>query len=343
MFKWMKLPAGDRVIDPERIQFIDITRGMLIYWMMVAHALSLSEVDSSSLLNYLRPRGWASSNFIILSGFSLAVVFLGRSLSGQVLKARLGKRALQLLAWAIATELLSRFFTGFLLASNEQFSLKALLDPFRTWSISAFLLPVFVLFGLASLLAPYLKSPPIIPYLGITFIATLLIGEHIIPLERMVASINEVLSIRTIFLTSFAFFGVGAGLLFKCFRMPIFLSCLGFIGITIVVLSYFYQFPAAIHIGATFCVTLSGCKLLQTIPKAGALKYILGLMGRSALLIFIAHRLVMQTIEKLAAHALKGSSLFFLLMLSTLFILISICYVKEHSPWMRASLKRVGL
>src|SRR5919197_939174 len=60
-----------------RVNYVDIVRGLFILLMASSHAAGLSALPESSVFRsrWWLPQGWASEGFIMLSGFTVALLF----------------------------------------------------------------------------------------------------------------------------------------------------------------------------------------------------------------------------------------------------------------------------
>ena len=158
----------------QRIEYIDFTRGLIFLLMISSHALTLSGVAETSLLMSALwlPRGWATTSFIILSGFSVGVVFSNpREDSHRRLLRRAGQIALvmffsnilmlsfkHLLAHDLATLSTTNWWIG--------------LITFKTpYSISGVLAPTFILL---MLLAAIINKTSLILSWGLASLVLLL-------------------------------------------------------------------------------------------------------------------------------------------------------------------------
>jgi hypothetical protein len=130
-------PSRPRVLE------IDIARGILLFLMISTHAVLLSGVSEESLFksSWWLPRGWGTAGFIILSGFSVAVIVGADRARLQATRIRARRLLLVALASNVVFVAAKYAVTG---------RLANLLDPGCWWgvvtmridpSISAILLP----------------------------------------------------------------------------------------------------------------------------------------------------------------------------------------------------------
>lgn len=69
-----------------RIEIVDSMRGVLLYWMLVSHSLQHAGVPMTHPLQLLRPYGWMSSSFVMLTGTALALIYARSSATRVFLK-----------------------------------------------------------------------------------------------------------------------------------------------------------------------------------------------------------------------------------------------------------------
>jgi hypothetical protein len=331
--------------DPDRMRHIDLTRGLLIYWMVTAHAITLAGIRPDNWLFYLRPPGWATHGFIMLSGFSMAVALIGRSFNAKALHSRLWRRGVQLLAYALGSDLLSRCLTDFVFRSSQPQFQGSLFDLSRPWTISAFLVPTGLMFLFCSLLCLYLKVPQknILVY---TCLAALALDNLLISAIRPVQSwlmAPGTLGISIFYFLALGFMGLCLGLLSKHMSPRIFSFGALIAGSSLLLLTHFAkENQLALHTG-TFLFTIAAVALVDSLPISRFLGDHLAILGRSALLVFIMHRLILQVLRCAIPDNLTGSLLLFALLTSSLLLLFLMCRFKERTPHLARSLRFVGL
>lgn len=332
--------------DSGRMYDIDVTRGLLIFWMVTAHAITLSEIPRESWLFYLRPPGWATHGFVMLSGFSMAVALIGRSLDAKNLTGRLRRRAWQLLAYGFISEFASRILTGARSIYAGGVQLAALLNPLCPWSISAFLLPTALLFGFCSVLALIMKAPRrawSLASIGIAGIAIDQITAHRLEPAYLWLTKGNIVGLPVLYFFCLGLLGLILGLLSKHYDRRLIKVVALPLGILMLIVSNRGLATPTIHHMGTFLITLALGGLIVWIPGFGIPRHVLGMLGRSALLVFILHRPLLHVLAAVApSNISKGLELSLLLPIS-LFLLVSSCWYKEHSPRLAAKLKRVGL
>lgn len=136
---------------------IDLTRGLLILLMASTHTLTLYEIDVAELCfgDGCLPRGWATTSFVMLSGFTAGVLFFNDR-EGANRTRTLRRRGWQILAIMLVSNVVFqtlKYAADGSLAPLASFSWWLGLLTFETpYSISAILIPT----GLLLLLAPWL-------------------------------------------------------------------------------------------------------------------------------------------------------------------------------------------
>jgi len=340
--------VADADTRADRFRTVDVTRGVLIYWMIAAHALYLCGVGPGSWWFYIRPPGWATHGFVMLSGFSLAVALLGRGFTGEHLRFRLGRRAVQLVIVAVASEALSRVLqaalTGF--GAGTLLDALALGSADRTWSLSAVLLPTALLFAIAALAAPILRVPRQLG-LPLTVLTLALVAYTRGWLPRPAVdplSMTGPFGLPVLLFTLLGVLGLLIGLLSKRYELRSLAVPMLLVGLMMLALRANRPVPGGMHFVGTFLVTAGIGGLIAQQAWAQPLSAVLSLLGRSALLVFIAHRAVLQ-FGRLALAPLTGQGVPALLVLLplSLAMLLAICHVKENRPDLARALHRIGL
>ncbi len=133
----------------QRIKPIDNTRGMLIIWMIIAHSLTVAGIDPNDPMRYLRPPGWSTTCFIILSGFTVAVALSDPEKKRSESASKLLMRALKIGAIAFGSNFLFKAMSAYPSNTLSTDYLLRILTFKEPWSLSAFLVPT-MFFLLAS-------------------------------------------------------------------------------------------------------------------------------------------------------------------------------------------------
>src|SRR5438093_13036845 len=97
------VPASAGVLS--RIGMIDEVRGLFLTWMICAHSMALIALPAGHPFQYLRPRGWSTIGFVMLTGLALAMVNLRRPSLPDGLDGALYRRSLQIAAIAVVSHM----------------------------------------------------------------------------------------------------------------------------------------------------------------------------------------------------------------------------------------------
>jgi hypothetical protein len=131
-----------RAVLADRLEFIDIARGLFIVWMIAGHALTLAGVPLDHPLQWLRPIGWATVCFVLLTGITIPLVYDCR---GGVrvrpgARRRLWRRAFEIGLIAFLSNFASRMITASLSGDLSLAYIWGVLTFQIPWSISAILI-----------------------------------------------------------------------------------------------------------------------------------------------------------------------------------------------------------
>jgi hypothetical protein len=327
---------------PARVLYVDVTRGLLIYWMVVAHALTLTDIGRDSWLFYLRPPGWSTHSFVMLSGFSIATILVGRGLSGAELRHRLGRRAWQLTFVTLGSELASRLL-GCVLRGDGW---NRVFDPTAPWSISAILLPTIVVFAALAMTAPHFRAPRPLQFI-LTFLVLGLLVEWLGPVSADLGMgwmhDRRMLGFPILSFVVVGFVGFGLGLLAKPFDQVWFLGGSATLGAVLFALhSRRLATDPLTYMVSTFLLSLGLGGALSSGAAPAFVKYWLALVGRSALLVFVLHRFFLQFGARTLGEALPKGFRFAVLLVVALAILTGICLAKERFARVRDFLRPLG-
>src|SRR5688572_29510190 len=131
-----------------RLGLIDELRGLYLTWMICAHAMTLAVLPAAHPLQLLRPRGWATTGFLMLTGFALAVSHAPRGLSAS-LAQRLYRRSVQIAIIAVVSNIAFLLLRALVNGGWSAEEALAIVSLRTTWSISAILLPTAALLAMA--------------------------------------------------------------------------------------------------------------------------------------------------------------------------------------------------
>jgi hypothetical protein len=237
----------------------------------------------------------------------------------------------------VASELTSRFFAYLMSSPHGGLFFKFLLDPTKTWTISAYLIPIFILFGVCAFVGIFFRAPSYIQFAGFSAVFVLSIAEG-----HLLSNTTSVFGISVILLTILGFLGLGLGLMSKHFSISLYLPCLGLIGGISLIGWNFALLPDTTHNISTFLITIGIGWAIAVMPAIGFLRNALAMLGRSALILFVGHRFLLQMLAGLFPGFLPMRITYILLLFLTLALVLLLCYVKEHNAGIRTALKRIG-
>jgi hypothetical protein len=338
-----------------RIDYIDVARGLFVTWMLIAHSLALARIPPDHWMQGLRPAGWATVCFVMLTGFGLAVVNLSRPSLPEGLGRRLYRRALQLVVIAYVSNLASEAITS---AINGTLSLAYLRDVacFNvSWTISGSLIPIAITVALApSLIYVARRIHPAYLFLSVTVLGAVASSQSTIP-----GPFGGGVSMATLTNASGPF-GVHSGHLVL---LSVCTFTLG--GLTATVRASFrpWLLPTAaasalLSLGMSpgsgsataffrdlciFVVSVGAVGILFSVPELVVLRHPLKLLGRAALLVFLFHRVLLHAVAAVLRPALEREALAWCLIAIALAACFGVGYAKHRFAEFRLVLARVGM
>jgi hypothetical protein len=340
---------------PGRADYLDASRGLFVAWMLIAHSLTLAGIPANHWMQHLRPAGWASVCFVMLSGFGLAAVNLGRPTERDGFARRKYRRAFQLVVIAYLSNLASGFIVS---AINGTLSAAYLLDvaTFRVpWTISGSLIPVAAIVALSPALVAVARRVRPLWSLSAALALGVLAGAGIpvvgpaggpVPLSAMTHWTGPLgvplVYMLVIAVCAFCLGGVSARLrksaqarLLPMVAAGALLS-LGLVpqsGSPMEMAHDLGIFVVSIGVVSIFCIVPS----LQRVSRA------LSGFGQSALLIFIAHRVLLCVAAALLRPALHREALAWSLMAVVFGTCGCAAWARQRFTGFRAALSHVGM
>jgi len=335
-----------------RVTFIDAARGLFIFWMLAAHTLTLADVPADHFLQVLRPAGWSTLNFIMLTGFSLAIFYSTSSSLKQGTQGKLLRRALQVGVIALVSNfffVILRYIAGGNLDASALFQILSLQTP---WTISAVLLPTAIVLCASPFLLRTLFRIGPLPFFSLATVLVLLLECTV---QYHVSSFRDVSWFSACFETDNAYFGgfpvikmatfaiwsFGLGSLIRIVPVTKVTTVLGALSLFLIALPW--HLPFFVVSAARFGLSVGGVALADGLKSIRGLLYPFRLLGRSSLLIFFLHRVLAQIGRPLLGVKLESGALGAILMLVTLGFCILACYVRESNLRIDTQLKRIGL
>lgn len=340
--RWASLGEAISLPATTRFEFIDLARGLCLFSMFVAHVLAISGAGANSLLSSFYLPGWSTTNFVMLSGIALALM-------GARKKRNWNRRAFQLVVISYVSNVafiaLSAHLSGWRFDSYEW--TEALLLRFP-WTISAILLSTAaLLFTIAPLEKLSERFSPSVIFAALTLVAAGVARFG----SALPFHFTESLTFKALFEFHNPTFVFPLGLLFFlgvwAYSLGAVVSRMKFssmtAGLTLFCLVSFVfreQWPALYAF--RFTATLLVAMLLTFLTPVSRFTGLMSLLGRSSLLVFLLHRLVLE-LEKWALQGVPSATRALGMFISALLILLVVCGAREKYQDFGRALKRVGL
>ena len=333
-----------------RIRMIDEVRGLFLTWMICAHSMALIALPAGHPFQYLRPRGWSTIGFVMLSGLALALLNLRRP-SLPDLDGALYRRSLQIAAIAVVSNmafLLMRTIVDRSWSGQTTIDILTLRAP---WSISAILLPTAALLAIGPWLLRLTKrvGAPVIAMA--TLALTLLLDVAV-----MTASSPRIQSVLTFGTTDPGYFsfpifsflrlalwGFGLGALLATPRISKHIFYASAVGVVLLATRPWVSWSPSIVAESRLLVVLGAVSLAAFLPVLERPRAALALLGRCGLLIFLMHRIVLQAGVHILGDTFTGGWLAAFLIGSTMLVCLTLAHLRDTWPHVGLSLKRCGM
>lgn len=340
---------------PTRVEFIDLTRGLLLLLMVTAHALFLAGVPAfTSSKPILWLLGGMPKIFVILSGFSIGYIYSLSSCNFPQLKYRLIRRAKEIFLVMFISNI---FFlaTKHLVQGNA--AILGTLDwwiglfTFQTpYSLSGVLIPVAILCLITPLvLYAHIKlnTHYILPTMvGISFLTAwaqkLALEVSDAPFIIDILLINGAGGFKVLPIVCSGLIGLALGLNWKQYRSIPFLTAVLASLFCIANFSLFPEYPSpvlslaksALLAPAKFGLILAAGTLIAVWMKQTSIGNYLALIGKYSLFCFLAHRIILQGLQfpLQLTFNLTPEGLFAFLLIGTLGILGILCFFRTKNP-----------
>lgn len=337
------------VLTP-RFVLLDASRGLFLFWMIVAHALGLAAVNRDSVLAYLVPPAgsWLSERFVVLSGFTVAWVFGERILRPGASGWKLYRRGLQIGSIAFLSNLVSRLIVDAVEGCLTRASVFETVTLQREWSISWILLPTTLLLLVSPWILRLGRLVGPLRLLALTTIGGLLVhgwlqGPLIAwSLSTRAAGVHlDPASLVTIL--TLGLWGLALALWARRFDLTWFVTGLAVTCVGLMSIDALWPLPGFVSAVSRFGVFFGVGLLVTVLPLPGQLARALALLGRNALLVFVSHRLLMQLECRLLGQLVSPSALALLMTATVLAGMLICCHVRESlPPRLAAAVKAVG-
>lgn len=364
----MQLPPATPPRRKPRVEFIDLTRGLLFTLMTSSHAITMTNVPEGQFFNskWWLPRFWATLCFIILSGFSVAFLFDWRN-NAAVAAAKMRRRAWQLLIVMFFSNIIMLVLS--MVARRDLSELRTAawwvgLLTFKTdYSISAILIPTALLLLACQGAAWLQRHIGLWVFLAFTFALSL--GEALLSDRLKQAHVDSwfvhhfitvgIGNFEVLHLWIFGLIGFALGAVWKTLPPARQWLILAFAAVACIQIRYvwspetFQRFHVLVH--ATegpiyFLALLVSVLLAVRIKFLHAAVSVPRLIGKYALFSFIAHRIVLQCLHicyKVAFPANRPVLEYLIVFPGTIFLIWLLCLLRENGGPLDRGLKRLYL
>jgi hypothetical protein len=295
-----------------RVNYVDIVRGLFILLMASSHAAGLSEVAESSVFRsrWWLPQGWASDGFIMLSGFTVALLFE----PGPSTTMRLLRRARQLVVVMFVSNVLmvavKYTVTGEWSALATPDWWLGLLTLHTPYSISIVLLPIAVFlvaapllfalsarWGPAAVVITAVSGAAVIAGLGST--AIVMRDNHLGDLLWRQPALLPLMSLGAI---GFAMGTMWRGLRYRHGELVAAITLWSVACLSLPAMGGpdLHAFTSSVpHFGLVLVVGIA----IDAWPRARESLWVMSVLGSYGLFAFIAHRIAIQALVRVFALA----------------------------------------
>lgn len=358
------LQVTDRRSNKNRIGFIDLTRGILFLLMTNTHAKTLATLPKDCFWNsgWWLPSGWATTCFIVLSGFAIGYIFDWRN-STKRINRKLIKRSSEIFLVMFFSNILMLFFSLLLEGRlNEMAAFKwwiGLITFHTPYSISAILIPTFLLLIIAPLLLTIEKKIPL-SLLIISFGAVIWATFQRMELEtqKFTSHISNIFFLGResqfpllLFLT-YGMTGLALGTLYQRVKKIAMILIVTFIIWHLIIIAFnpigdntFFKFAKFSTIFfARFCIILLIGFVLDHYNIVFISKY-LRMIGMFALFSFIMHRIILQIIDSIISICYPNLNFiiqYYILLITAMLSIGLLCYLRRYEKF-NNGLKRIYL
>lgn len=338
-----------------RADYIDASRGLFVIWMLIAHALTLAGIPRDHWMQHLRPAGWAAVCFVMLTGFGLAAVNLGRPTLPDGFARRKYWRAFQLVVIAYLSNMVSALIVS---AVGGTLSAAYLADvaTFQVpWTISGSLVPVAAVVALSpSLVQSARRLQPLRSLSGMLAIGVLAgVGIPVlgpiggpVPLS-VLTHWKGPLGVPVVYMLVLAVCAFGLGSVAAKFRASAQSRFLPIVAVgALVSLGFVPQSDSPMELAydlSIFALSIGAVSIVCSISVLRPVSRVLKAFGQAALLIFIAHRVLMQVAAALLRPALHHEALAWTLLVVAFSACGCAAWAKHRSAGFRVALSYVGM
>jgi hypothetical protein len=301
--------------EPPRLRYIDCARGLFVLLMISSHALGIAQVPADSFLQSVLwlPKGWSTAGFVMLAGFSVGVMTIrGRPIPTRTLLVR----ASQLLLLMVVSNAL--FATGREMVYGDIGNLRDVewfIDVMtlqRQTTISLVLLPIAL--GLVSICAIQPLSRHIAPVVltaAIVVMNVLAWAAHDLLAAKAAADaathwmFTSTIELHLLPQVSGATAGFALGLIWRSLADSIKIDSRVVGPVVLIALVVMAPIAAAAprpvfltaDVIAQFLIILVLALSLAALPLLTGISNLAALLGRFSLMVFILHRVLLQTAD----------------------------------------------
>lgn len=350
-------PSRAELESGQRINLLDDVRGLFLTWMVLGHVGRLVGLPPDHPLWWFR-LGSVVECFVMLTGLSISWIYRWKEATAARSAAQLRRRARQLGVIAYVSNLLLATLRDGL---QGQFSvthvwrIATFQDP---WTISAILLPTTAFLLLAPMLlrlsAP-IRAGRLLALFTLVITATSVFVDCTSDawgsseLYAALFGSSRLFSFPLLLLLLYSFWSFGLGRVIRENHSPPRAMML-FVGVSVVVhlLLPHIAGPAHLVIPPARLMSrfgLSGgiAALAAALPPLLPLRSYLALLGRSSLLVFLTHRLLLQGSLRLFVGFLDGDLLVLVALALTYAGCGSLCVARERWEPLGRRLRAIGL
>lgn len=340
-----------------RLTLLDEARGVCLIWMVLSHALGQAGIPLDHPLRFFSSRGWPTVFFVMVTGVTVA--YLYSTGKDQTPVNRLYRRGLEVAAIAIISNMLSLIARNLIEGTLDGPRLVSVLTLRAPWTISSALVPTAILLVLGPTILRALKCSSVAVGL---LVATVLIAALNVFIETAPAAWRVDPSFRALFLAGpnqipesyFAFpvagmAALGLWALTLGAAVPPSKGLWGLVaagtaGITVVSLvASGVGWIDVLLMPARFTIFMMIVKLAQYISWGQSIRDWVMLLGRSSLLVFLLHRILIQLTARSLRGIMPSVPLYVVIAVVTLVGCTLAVHLREASGETHRSLRRLGL
>ncbi len=345
---------------------IDIARGLLIVLMINSHALTHARVPASHFLysDLWLPNGWATSLFVVVSGFAAGFLFAPR-IGEPRLRQLLHHRAAALLTVMLVSNALFASSREWMYGDPERIGSEDWWWGFATleteWTISGVLMPTALMLLLAPVVLAQARRSTV--WTLFALIALRLVATLVDPGPALAGN-GEPWIARVLFTDGFGGYPIVPYTLDGCLGLclgvlarsdhplwrPVMLTlllmqALIYVGSPGRGLVWQFLFESAAPVARLPWILLVA-SLLAAVPRSPIARAI-GVIGRSALLCFLVHRVALQTLRLIASPTRQpdwAPEIHYLILFSGTFVLTwALARARQRRPAFDQLLRRAYL